>query len=143
MLVVLGVDAFAFGFAHLLEDHLLGDLRCDAAQPHRGLEEFDFHVHFGFLAVKLLRFFQRNLRRRVLHVDDDLLDREQVDLAGVLVEAGFQVLVRLEVLARGGEHGVFNSANDDIGFDAFLLGERLDRLHQRVRHSSLPLIPDP
>ena len=61
-----------------------------------------------------------------------MLDGEQVDLAGFLVEARLQVLVRLVILARGGEDRVLDGANDDIGFDAFFLGECLDRLHERI-----------
>jgi hypothetical protein len=108
-LAVFAEDVLALGLAHLLEDHLLGGLRGDAAEHVGGLGKLDFHVHFGFVAVELLRFFQRNLRRRVLHVDHDLLHREQVDLAGFLVEARLQVLVRLVVLARGREYGVLDA----------------------------------
>ena len=95
----------------------------DAAEHFGGLRKFNFHVHFGFLAVELLRFLERDLRRRILHVPDNLLHRKEIDLTGVLIEAGFQVLVRLVVLARGGEDRVLDGANDDIGFDALLLGD--------------------
>jgi hypothetical protein len=37
-----------------------------------------------------------------------VLDREEIDLAGLRIEAGLQVLVGLVVLAGGGENGVFN-----------------------------------
>src|SRR5262249_19659210 len=60
-LVVLGEDIFAFGFANLLEDHLLRRL-CGNPSEHVGaLRELDFHVHFGFFAVKVLRLFERDL----------------------------------------------------------------------------------
>ena len=71
-------------------------------------------------------------RRRILDVLDDVLDGEQVDLAGLLVEARLQVLVRLVVLARRRQDGVFDGSDDRVGLDAFFLGQRLDRLHQRV-----------
>ena len=57
-LAVFAEDVLALGLAHLLEDHLLGGLRGDAAEHLGGLGKLDFHVHFGFLAVELLRFFQ-------------------------------------------------------------------------------------
>ena len=63
-----------------------------------------------------------------------MLDGEQVDLASLLVEARLQVLVRLVVLARGRQNGIFDGGDDGLGLDALFLGERLDRLHQRVLH---------
>jgi hypothetical protein len=72
--------------------------------------------------------------RRIGHVLDDVLGREEVDLSRFLVEAGLQVLVGLVVLARRGQDGVLDRGDDRVGLDAFFLGERLDRLHQRVLH---------
>ena len=122
-------DVLALGLAHLLEDHLLGGLRGNASEHVGPLRELDFHVDFGFLAVEVLRLLQRDLRRRVLDFGDDVLDGEQVDLAGLLVEARLQVLVRLVVLARRRQHGVFDGSDDRVGLDALFLGEGLDRLH--------------
>ncbi len=133
-LVVFGEDVLALRLAHFLEDHLLGGLRGNASEHVGPLRELDFHVDFRFLAVEVLRLFQRNLRRRVLDFGDDVLDGEQVDLAGLLVEARLQVLVRLVVLARGRQHGVFDGSDDRVGLDALFLSEGLDRLHQRVLH---------
>ena len=61
------------------------------------------------------------------------LEREQVDLAGLGVEARLQVLAGLVVLARGGRDRVLDGADDDVGLDALFLGERFDRLLQRIR----------
>ena len=133
-IVVLGEDVLALGLAHLLEDHLLGGLRRDPAEHVGALRELDLHVDFGFFAVELLRFLQRDLGRVVGHVGHDVLDGEQIDLAGFLIEPRLQVLVRLVVLARRRQDGVLDRGDDRVGLDAFFLGERLDRLHQRVLH---------
>ena len=82
-LAVLGVDVVALGLADLLEDHLLGGLRGDAAEVLGRARELDLHVDFRFLAVELLRFGQRDLVRRVGHFLDDLLDRAELELAGL------------------------------------------------------------
>ena len=131
-LAVFAEDVLALRLAHLLEDHLLGGLRGDAAEDVGPLGELDLHVDFRFLAVQLLRFLERDLGRRVGHFVDDVLGGEQIDLARLLVEARLQVLVRFVILPRGGEDRVLDRANDDIGFDALLFGECLDRLHEGV-----------
>ena len=70
-LAVLGVDVLALGLADLLEDHLLGGLRRDAAEVLGRAGELDLHVDFRLVAVELLRFGRarsastgRSLRRR-------------------------------------------------------------------------------
>ena len=64
--VELVVDCVALGFAHFLQNHLLGGLRCDAAQHvgRLGLGNFaaDFHVR-----LTLARVVQRNFAYRVGH----------------------------------------------------------------------------
>jgi hypothetical protein len=63
-----------------------------------------------------------------------VLDGEQLDLTTLLVELGLQLLVRLVVLARRGQHRVFDGRDDRLWLDPFFLGERFDRLHQRILH---------
>ena len=70
-LAVLGEDVLALGLADLLEDHLLGGLRGDAAEHVGRARELDFHVDFGFVAVELLRLGERDLGRRIGHLVDD------------------------------------------------------------------------
>ena len=134
-LAVLGEDVLALGFAHLLENHLLGRLRGDSPENVGGLGELDLHVHFGFLAVELLRFLQGDLRGGVGHVLDDLFHGEQIDLAGFMVESGPEVLVRAVILPRRRQDRVLDGGDDHIGLDPLFLGECLDGLLQRVRHS--------
>ena len=82
-LAVLGVDVLALSLPDLLKDHLLGRLGGDAAQIFGRARELDLHVDFRFFAVELLRFAERDLRRRVGDFGDDLLDRVQLELAGL------------------------------------------------------------
>ena len=139
-LVVFGEDVLALGFAHLLEDDLLGGLRGDAAEHFGRLREFHLVAELDavgdFVAVErpvhVARFVERDLGRRVRHVLDHGLQREQIDLAGLGVEARLQVLAGLVVLARRGRDRFFDGGDDDIGLDAFFLGERFDRLLQRI-----------
>ena len=130
-LAVLGVDVLALGLADLLEDHLLGGLRGDAAEILGRTRELDLHVDFRFVAVELLRLAERDLRRRVGHLLDDLLDRVELELAGVGVEARAQRLA-LVTLARGRLERVLHGADDDFRLDALFFGDRVDLLQQRV-----------
>ena len=130
-LAVLRVDVLALGLADLLEDHLLGRLRRDAAEVLGRTRELDLHVDFRLVAVQLLRFSQRDLVRRVGHLVDDPLDRAQLDLAGLLIEARAQRLV-LVPLAGGRLDRVLHGADDDVRLDALFLGDGVDLLEQRV-----------
>ena len=135
-LVVFGEDVLALGFADLLEDHLLGRLRGDAAEHLGRLRELHLVAELDAvgdvvaveLAIHLPRLVDRDLGRGVGDVLHDRLEREEIDLAGFHVEARLQVLVGLVVLARRRGDGFFNRADDDIGLDALFLGERFDGL---------------
>ena len=101
-LAVLGVDVLALGLAHLLEDHLLGGLRRDPPEIFGRPRELDLHVDFRFVAVELLRLRRaRSAFGGIRHFVDDALDGAELDLAGLLIEAGASVLV-LVALAGGG-----------------------------------------
>ena len=97
-LAVLLVDLLALGFARLLRQHLLDRLRGDARLDRR-LRELDLHVDLGLVAVHLLGVDERDLGGRVGHFVDDVLDREDLNLAGLGVHARAQVLGRLVGLA--------------------------------------------
>ena len=130
------MNLLALGLAHALGDDLLGGLRGDAAELLGFLRELDFHPDFGFVAVELLRFGERNLARGAVTSVDDRLDRVEFDLPGLEVEARAQVLVALEHLARGGQVRVFNRANDDGRVDALVLRDDVDHLLQFGSHIS-------
>ncbi len=129
--LVLGVHVLAFGFADLLEDHLLGGLCRDAAEILGRARELDLHVDFGFVAVELLRFGQRDLRGLVGDFVDDPLDRIQLELPGFLVEPRAQRLA-LVALAGGRLQRVLDGADDDLRIDALFLGDGVDLLQQRI-----------
>ena len=125
---------FSRSASHLLEDHLLGGLGGDPAEDIGSFRKLDLHVDFGFVAVQLLCLLEGNLCGWIRHVRDDVLDGEEIDLPGFLVEARLQVFIRLVILARGRQNGVFDGRDDHVGLDTLFLGERFDRLHQRVLH---------
>jgi hypothetical protein len=133
-LVVLGKDVLALGLAHFLEDDLLGRLRCDPSEDVGGLGELDLHVHFGLFAIQLLGLAQGYLERRIVHGVDDLLHCEEIDLTGLGIEAGLQVLVRLVGFAGCGQHRVLDRRDDHRRFDVLLLGDRVNQLLQRTHH---------
>ncbi|HEU4938214.1 MAG TPA: hypothetical protein VFT39_17265 [Vicinamibacterales bacterium] len=130
-LAVFGVDVFPFGFAHFLENHLLGGLRGDAAEIFGRSWKLDFHVDLGLVAVELLRFLQRNLRRWIGHLGDDLLDRVELELPALRVEPGAQRLA-LVSLPCGRFERVLHRIDDDVRFDAFLFRDGIDLLEQRI-----------
>ena len=86
--------------------------------------DFDFRVG----AVDVLGLGQRNLGGGIGDFVDDRLHREKLDLSVLRVELRPQILGALVVLARRREHGLFHRLDDDVGLDAFFLGERLDGL---------------
>ena len=135
-LAELAVNLLALGFAHALGDDLLGGLRRDAAELLGFLRELDLHPDFGFFAVELLRLVERDLACRVRDLGHDLPHRVELDLAGLEVEAGPQILVALEDLARGREIGVFDRADDDGRVDALVLRHDVDHLLQFSSHVS-------
>ena len=124
---VFGVNVFALGFAHLLEDHLLRRLCGDAPEILGRPGELDLHVHFRLVPVELLRLGERDLIGRVRDFFDDALDGAELDLAGLGVEARAQRLV-LVALARGRLDRVLHSADDDLRLDPFFFGDRVDLL---------------
>ena len=129
-LAELGVDVLALGLADLLEDDLLGRLRGDAAEILGRARELDLHVDFRLVAVELLRFGERDLGGRVGDVLDDLLDGVQLDLPGLEVEPGAQVLVSCSACAPPPDR-VLQRADDDVRLDALLLRDGVDLLQQR------------
>src|SRR6185436_7448233 len=145
-LVVLGEDVLPLGLADFLEDHLLGGLRGDPPQHFGGLRELHLVAELDAVgdlvavdrAVHLARFGERDLGGGRGDLFDDRLEGEEIDLAGLGVEPRFQVLARLVVLARRGGNRFLDRADDDVGLDPLLLGQRFDGLLQRIRHISYP-----
>src|SRR5208337_3226436 len=89
---------------------------------------------------KLARLVQADLVHRIL---DQLrcFDHRLVDiganLAGVLVQLGAHVFLRLVILARGEGDGVLDSGDHDAGIDALVAAQSFNALVKHTCHSSL------
>jgi hypothetical protein len=126
----------ALRLADLLEDHLLGGLGGDAAEHFRRLGKLHLVAELDAVRdvvavqrpVHLAGFVERDFGRRRGDGLDDGLEREQVDLSGLEVEARLQVFAGLVVLAGCGRDGFFDRADDDVGLDALFLRQCFDRL---------------
>ena len=141
-LAELGVDVFAFGLAHLLEDDLLGRLRRDPSEHFGRLREFHLVAELDAVGdvvaierpVDIARLVEADLGRGIGDFLHDGLEREEIDLARLHVETGFQVLAGLVVLARGRRDRFLDRADHHVGLDPLFLGERFNRLLQRIAH---------
>ena len=134
---VLVVNRIAFGFAHLLENNLLRELRRDAAQDSfRNLRNQQSSA--GFRArVELARLFHGHLQIRVfdlLGTFNDRLHRIGIDLAGVFVENRAQIFLRLVILSRRDHDRIFNRADHDARIDAFFPADAFDDVIKLACH---------
>jgi len=137
---VLVVNRVAFSLAHLLKDHLLGQLRRDSTQNIGGLVRAQ-------LAANLCRrigppsLVERNLRNRIfdcLRIVHDGANGVGPDLAALFVEFSPQILLRLVILAGGYNDGILHRAHDDLRIDTFLATESVDYVVQFTRHKFSP-----
>lgn len=111
---VFGEDVLAFGFAYLLQDHLPGGLSGDAAQSvSRTREAQDGADLGGRLGAPSL--VQGQLFRGIGDGLDDILNGEQKECAGLLVEFGNQLFVAAELLPCGDKNCVLDRVDDDLG----------------------------
>ena len=120
------VDAVTLGVAHALDDVLLGGLRGDAPELlGRQLRE-QLVADLGVGIEVRARLAQDHLVLAVLDDRDDLLDLEQLDLAHLGVELGFDVLVGPERPLGRRQHGLLERLDDDLAIDALLFTDLLD-----------------
>src|SRR5581483_2485547 len=136
---VLVIDRIALGLAHLLKDDLLGKLGGNASQHVSRLIGAQFAAHFG-RGIDPLGIVERDLRERVLDQIvslDNGAHRIGADLAAFFIELRAQVLLRLVVLARGDDNGVFDRGNHNLWIDALLAAESVDYVVQFTRHKNL------
>jgi hypothetical protein len=134
--VVLEEDGVSLGLAHLLEDHLLGHLRGDAAERGGVLIEAQLSAHLN-LGRELARLIQRHLVDLVLDLLrrlDDGLEDVGANLARLLVHLRAHVLLGLVVLARRQGDRILNRAHHDRGLNALVPAQHLNRLIQNARH---------
>ena len=89
------------------------------------------------VGIDLARIFQRDLQdgsSTCSGVSTIGLHRKGADLAGFLVEFGAQVFLRLVVLARGDNNGVFHRADYNLRINALFPAERVDRVVELTCH---------
>src|SRR6266436_1738810 len=134
---VLVVNRVALRLAHLLENHLLGKLGRDAAEDAFGhFRNLQLPAHFD-VRVQLASVFEGHLQDRILHllgILDHGLDRECTDLAGVLVQFGPEVFLRLVVLAGSHHNGVFHRTDHNLRINPFFPAQRVDRVIELTCH---------
>ena len=128
------VHGFPLGFADLLENHLLGGLRRNAAQRFGALLDANFGTDFG-LGRNAPRLPQRHFVHRVFHRLHRLLDGVELDGAGFRIHLGDVVFVGAVVLPGGDQHGVLDGVQDDLRIDALFLAQYLDGLKNRFQSS--------
>ena len=137
-LAVLGVDGVALGLPHLLEDHLLGRLRGDPAQHVGGLGNSDFALQQRLRDCTCAplpgRFPGRDLRPARRPSSPRRLPRAPVSL----LKCDCRSSLRLVILPRGHQDGIFHGRDDDLRIDALLAAQLVNRLEQETGRHSLP-----
>ncbi len=136
---VLVEDRVALGLADLLKDDLLGELGGDAAKDSLGdfgNEEFTTGfgggIHFAGLLDGDLEVGVLDLLGRF----DDGLDGIGVDFAGILVEDGAEIFLRLVILSGGDNDGILDRADDDARVNAFFAAHAFDNVVELTCHKN-------
>ena len=134
------VDSVALSLAHLLENHLLRQLCGNASENAFGdLRNLQLSANFQ-VGIDLARIFQCDLQVRIFHLLGSLhhsLYRKGMNLARFLVQLRAQILLRLVVLARSHNNGVFHRANYNLRINAFFPAQRVDSVVELTCHKSL------
>ena len=131
--MILVENRIALGFAHFLQNHLLGRLRRNPPQHVGRLGRYNLCPDFR-RRILFLRLCQADLFFRVGHFLDNHMHRVHVHLACFLVELRAQILFRLVILPRRHHHGVFNRRHYHFRLDVLLAAQHLDLLVEQIRH---------
>ena len=123
--------ALALGIADLLEDHLLGRLRVDAAEIDRRQRIDDEVADLG-IVLQLLRGLQIDLLEIVLDLFDHLDDAPQAQVTGLRIELGANVVLRTIAVAGGLLDRLFHRFDHDGLVDHLF---RCDRIGDREEFS--------
>src|SRR6185437_8742559 len=140
LLFAMGVfleDGVALGFANLLENHLLGQLRGNAAQRAGVAIEANLAAHLDS-GSEFVGFSESDLVDRVFDlvlVGNHSLVYVGRDFAGVLVQLPAHVFLGLVILAGGQGNRFLNSPHHNGGVNALFLAQNLDALVQRTGHT--------
>ena len=109
------------GFAHLLQNHLLGGLRGDASQRVGGLGNADFAADFSDGIDDARASSSEISLAGSVTGSTTLLHAENFERAGLLIDIRDQVFVGAEMLARRHQHGVLDRIEHDLRIDALFL----------------------
>lgn len=121
-MVVLVEYRVALRLAHLLEDDLLGHLRCDTSERRRVFIEAKFSTDLN-LGRKFAGLIERHLVDVVLKLIGSFHYRLVdigANLARLAVHLGAHILLRLVVLAGGQRDGVLNGAYHYLRLDSLI-----------------------
>ena len=127
---ILVEDRVALRLAHLLEDHLLGKLRGDAAQRRGIAIHTDLAADFDS-GRKLVRLLQRDLIHGIFEFivgGNNGLEDVGGDLTRIFVQFSAHVLLGLVILARGQGDRLFHGTHHDLGLNALFATQEFDTL---------------
>ena len=130
-------NGVAFGFAHFLQDDLLGGLRSDAAQNIGGFAGQNFRADFG-RGILAASIGNADFASGVGNVLDHGQNRENVHLTGFGVEFAAQVFFGLVILARRDDHRILDRRHHDFRLDVLLAAEHFNLLIEQIRHNAFP-----
>ena len=116
--------ALALGVADLLEDHLLGGLRGDAAKFDRR-QRIDDEVANCCVRLKLLGALEVDLLEIVVDLLDHFEHAPQAKIAGNGIELGANVVLGAVAGAGGALDRVFHRLDDDALVDQLLARDRI------------------
>src|SRR5271165_5776286 len=131
--VVFIEDGVALGFAHFLQNDLLGGLRGDAAEDVGGFVGENFRAHYG-IGIFLSGVLEADFLGGVGDFFDDGHHRKHVDLAGFGIKFSPEVFFGLVIFARGDAHRVLDGRHHDRGLNVLLAAEHFDLLIEQIRH---------
>ncbi len=131
--VIFVVDGVALGFAHLLQDHLLGRLRGDAAEDFRRLilENFAAGLDAGLL---LAGVGEGDFAQRIGDFIHYCAYGKNIHVAGFGVEFRAEIFLGLVIFAGSDNHSIFDGRDDNIGLDVLFAADLLDCLVEQTCH---------
>jgi len=135
--VVLVKNGVALGFAHLLQNHLLGGLRRDAAEHFGRLGRAYFGAHFG-RGILAARVAKADFACGIGHFLDHGQHGKHIHLARFLVELAAQVFLGFVIFAGRDDHGVFDGGHDHVRLNMLFAAEHFDLLIEKIRHNMFP-----
>jgi len=128
-------DLLALGIADLLQDHLLGGLRADAAEFDRLQRLLDEFLELD-VCVLLERLGQRDLLRRVFHrlVSHDLPATEGLEIPGFAVDSHAHVGIVAEAFLGGRGERHFQRDKDHVLVDVLLPRQSVHQQQNLTAH---------